>query len=369
MGAWRWQLGWLLLLTVMGVQAGGAAERQTSNVLLVTIDGLRWQELFSGADERLMDRQVGGVRDVPTLRERFWAETPDARRERLMPFFWNEVAKRGQVFGDMSRQSVARVTNGRYFSYPGYNEILSGFADERIDSNAKRPNPNVTVLEWLNRRPDFAGQVAAFTSWDVFPFILHAERSGIYVNSGWQELDVFAQESDRRQWNLLARDLPRYWAEVRYDAFTVRGAMEYLRQRRPRVLYVSLGEVDDWAHDGRYDHYLESTYRSDQFIKLLWDELQSMDEYRGQTSLVITTDHGRGDDREGWKSHGTAQAGSEFIWIAVLGPDTPATGLRFDVTVTQSQVAATVAALLGEDFATTDARIAPPLPGVVGQDP
>lgn len=54
--------------------------------------------------------------------------------------------------------------------------------------------------------------------------------------------------------------------------------------------------------------------------------------------------------------------GAEFIWVAVMGPDTPATGEREKVRVTQSQVAATIAALIGEDFTATAPKAAPPLP-------
>jgi len=355
-----------VLLVGANPDSVAAEHGSTDNIVLITIDGLRWQEFFAGADERLINREHGGVREVDEIRHRFWAASPQMRRTQLMPFFWNVVAKRGQVFGDVNANSIVRVTNGRYFSYPGYNEILSGFGDPAIDSNAKRPNRNVTVMEWLNQKPNFQGRVAAFGSWDVFPYILNRERSGIYVNAGWQDLEIFASEREMRQWNLLANSLPRYWSGVRYDAFTFRGALEYLQVKRPRVLYVALGETDDWAHDGRYDQYLDAAYRSDQYIQQLWEACQQLDDYQGKTTFVITTDHGRGDDRIGWKSHGDSIPGSEYIWIAVIGPDTKPLGQQTITNATQSQIAATVAALLGENFAATDERIAQPLPGIAG---
>jgi hypothetical protein len=55
---------------------------------------------------------------------------------------------------------------------------LCGFADPRIASNDKIPNPNVTVLEWLHNKPEFRGKVAAFGAWDTFPAIFNAERPG-----------------------------------------------------------------------------------------------------------------------------------------------------------------------------------------------
>src|SRR5687767_4713732 len=82
----------------------------------------------------------------------------------LMPFMWNTMATKGQIFGDLNASSESRLTNGLWFSYPGYNEMFAGRADPKIDTNDKIPNPNVTVLEWLHRRPVFEGRVAAFGS-------------------------------------------------------------------------------------------------------------------------------------------------------------------------------------------------------------
>ncbi len=362
----------VLLLTVLS--GGGAssapadepASRQTQNVILITYDGLRWQEVFSGCDETLLNReQGGGVRDVPALKTRFWRETPEDRREALLPFFWKTIAKQGQVFGDPAQRCRARVTNGKNFSYPGYSEILCGFADDRIDSNNKKNNPNVTVLEWLHGRPGFGGRVAAFCSWDVFPWIINAERSGIPVNAGWALFAAGPDPVRLAALNDAVRDSMRVWDNVRDDGLTFHGTVEYIKVKKPRVLYISFGETDDWAHEGRYDLVLDSTRRTDGFIERLWNLLQTMPEYAGKTSLVLTTDHGRGDTRVEWKSHGKDIPGSDQMWIAVLGPDTPAQGCRGDLDVTQSQVAATVAALLGEDYHAAAPQSGAPLSGVV----
>lgn len=349
--------------------AANPAPRKTQNVVLITYDGLRWQEVFSGCDETLLNKdQGGGVRDLVAIRSRYWRNTPDERRQVLLPFFWKTVAAEGQVFGDPQHHCRARVTNGLNFSYPGYNEILTGFADDKIDSNKKKNNHNVTVLEWLDKRPGFAGRVAAFGSWDVFPYIINAERSRIPVNAGWQTFDVGVDATRLAALNDAVRDSMRVWDNVRDDGLTFHGALEYVKAKKPRVLYISFGETDDWAHDGRYDHVLDSSRRTDGFIERLWNALQSMPEYAGKTSLVLTTDHGRGDTRVEWKNHGKDTPGSDQMWIAVLGPDTPATGCRSDLEVTQSQVAATVADLLGEDYHAAVPASGAPLPGIRARD-
>src|SRR5690554_535534 len=173
-----------VLILLVCLLSGSAIAQQTENVVLITLDGLRWQELYGGADSLLVD-DSGYVGDPEALTREFWDVDPLKRREVLMPFFWNTIASKGQLYGNRWQGNKVDCSNGMWFSYPGYNEILSGFADdERISSNAKTNNPNVTVLEFLNNQPAFKGRVAAFGSWDVFPYIINRDRSGIPVNAG-----------------------------------------------------------------------------------------------------------------------------------------------------------------------------------------
>ena len=355
--------GWLAM-TGMPATADDPDSRLTENVIYLSIDGLRFQELFTGADKRLMNADTGGVYNPDALRRRFWHEDETTRRNRLMPFFWKVVAQQGQVFGSPEANCVVLVANGKYFSYPGYQELLCGYPDDAINSNDPNPNPNKSVLEWLHDKPGFQNQVAAFTSWDLFPHILNSKRSGIYVNAGWQPID-FSESPEATMLNRVMREIPHLWEYARFDYFTIASTIEYLKVKQPRVVYVSFDETDDWAHAGRYDLYLDAANRTDDYVRQLWEFLQSSPHYQGKTSLVITTDHGRGDGREGWKNHSVELPGSERVWSAVLGPDTPALGIRSDLQLTQGQTAATVAALLGHDYASSNPRIAQPLPGII----
>ncbi len=332
------------------------------NVILVTMDGLRWQELFGGLDETILGDKANGTNDVVGINRLYAADTAEERRARLMPFFWNVVAEQGVVFGDQEAESHIRVTNGMNFSYPGYSELLCGFPDPRINSNEKTNNPNVTVLEWLHVRQAYQGRMTAFASWEVFPWIINTKRSGIPVNAGWSPLARLAPNSPETAYlDTLADEIPRYWAGVRYDVFTFSGADQFLRSKKPKVLYVSLGETDDWAHAARYDLYLDAARRGDDYIRRLWDTAQSMSEYRDHTALVMTTDHGRGDDRISWRSHGDNVEGSDRIWAAVLSP-TVDSSTDVAGNFTQAQIAATVAALLGHDYAADVEKAASSLP-------
>ena len=359
------------LILVVSIGAGRAAEpresaaavkTKTRNILLVTTDGLRWQEVFGGADPALMNKANGGVENINLLTEEFGGETPEIRRKALLPFLWNVMAKNGQLYGNANAGSEAKVTNGRNFSYPGYNEIFTGWADPSIDSNDKRQNGNVTVLEWLNGHEDFQRRIAAFGSWDRFPYILNSTRSRIRVVAGWRPLVGRGLSTEERLLSRLVAETPRIWDDCTYDTFTFHAALEYFKRQRPRVLYIGLGETDEFGHAGRYDHYLHAAHHVDTYLRILWETVQSLPDYRGTTTLILTTDHGRGDAPVEWKGHGAKVKGSERIWIGFLGPDTPPLGERTGVApVTQSQIAATLAKFLGLDYRASAPKAAPPI--------
>ena len=100
---------------------------RTENVIFLMTDGFRWQDMFAGAEEALVNKHDGGIADMASFKKRFCRDSPEARREALLPFVWGVVARHGQIYGNRWKGSEARVTNGLKFSYPGYQETLCGF--------------------------------------------------------------------------------------------------------------------------------------------------------------------------------------------------------------------------------------------------
>jgi predicted AlkP superfamily pyrophosphatase or phosphodiesterase len=254
----------------------------------------------------------------------------------------------GQLLGNRRLDSKVNVTNRMWFSYPGYNEILSGFADDaRVTSNDKIYNENETVLEFINHQPAFAGKVAAFTSWDVFPYIINDKRSGVYVSGGEVPASKLPLTDRESLLNQMMPVIPNMLPDVRLDAFTFYYGMEYLKKYKPRVMYFAFDETDDFSHHGEYAAYLNSAHHADGYLSELYTYLQSDPEYKDKTTLIITTDHGRGNGADDWKSHGEQINGADQIWMAILGPDTPALGEVKNTQHYQNQIAQTMAALLG----------------------
>jgi hypothetical protein len=255
------------------------------------------------------------------------------------------------MYGNRNLGNKVNVKNTYWFSYPGYSELLCGYADPNINSNDFPDNPNTTVLEFLNKQANFEGKVAAFTSWDAFPRILNRKRSGLMINSAYESL-IYKNMTPNANINTMQSLDPSPWPGVRRDIYTYAQTLDYIRKEFPRVLFVSFDGTDDSAHDGNYDQYLGAAHQNDALMKKLFDETVASPFYRGKTTFLITTDHGRGTAKDGkWRSHGKDTPGSDEIWFAVYGPDTAYDGeMKTQVQLYQNQLAASVAAMLGFDF-------------------
>jgi hypothetical protein len=365
--------GFLLLLSagICAAQGQNAPVLKTRNVVLIVSDGLRWQEIFTGADELLLNEKNGGIWDKEeALKAQFWRADPTERRKLLFPFLWTTVAARGQIFGNQAQGSVAKVTNGLAFSYPGYNEMLTGHPDPRINSNEFGPNPNTSVFEWLNSLPELHGKVAAYATWETFRDIFNIPRSHLPLHVGWDLPYSGPLDARQQLMNTLYQTTIHMDAEDVYNAFMQVPLLDSFATQQPRVLFVGYGETDNWAHAGRYDLVLHSAHQFDHFVEELWNKLQSLPQYRDQTTFIITCDHGRGSGPVEWKEHGVEEKGSENIWIAVMGPDTAPLGERAHVAeVHEAQIAATLAAFLGKDYPKAEPAAAAPILEVVGKHP
>jgi hypothetical protein len=353
----------LLVASVLMLLCGAAWAGKTRHVILLISDGVRWQEVFTGADPTLMnDKEGGSWTEIAVLKKRYWNDDVEARRALLFPFLWGTVATQGQIFGNQAKGSVARVTNERWISYPGYNEMLTGAADPQIRTNKFGVNPNISVFEWLNSKPAFAGKVEVWATWSKFPDIFNIARSKLPVRAGGSLVDRNDHSPRGQLFTELYDTTTPFEDEDPMDSFLHIALRERLARSDARALFVGYGDTDNWAHAGTYDKVLQAAHAFDAYAAELWQQIQAKPGWKDQTTLIIATDHGRGSGPVLWRDHGVKQPGSEYIWLAVLGPDTKALGERENVPqITQSQIAATVAEFLGEDSRAFKPAAAPSL--------
>jgi len=109
--------------------------------------------------------------------------------------------------------------------------------------------------------------------------------------------------------------VPRLYARARPGADYAHSLrlLKTFKQQRPEVLTKSglmlgLGETDDWAHAGSYAEYLNAAHLADEYLRQIWELMQSMPEYRGKTTLIVLPDHGRGMGVK-WTDHGQKVSG------------------------------------------------------------
>jgi hypothetical protein len=337
----------LIALVMLQSLAGFTQNRKTENVIIVTLDGMRWQEVFGGIDSALMVNKKYTHDSAGAAK--YWSSDALERRKKLFPFFWNTISAQGQLYGNRDIGSNVDNANPYKFSYPGYNEIFTGYPDSAVNSNDKIYNKNTSVLEFLNKQKNYKGKIAVFATWDDYPYIFNVPRSGIFVNADYDTLH-FKNDNLKLINDIQFLD-PRNTGE-RLDLLTYIAAREYVKAYKPKILYIAFDETDDYAHAGEYNHYLNSAHAEDGMIADLWKMIQLMPQYKDKTTLIVTCDHGRGDKiKDQWKSHGQDIADAGHIWIAVMGPDTPPFGeVKPTETLFQKQLAPTIAALLGLHF-------------------
>jgi len=360
--SWRLRACVTVVMCLVVGRALGVAQRQegADRVVLVTIDGARTEEVFGGVDVDVLRTTLkeGQRIEETELYRRFWAPTREERRRKLMPFVWGDfVTSLGSIAGDPEAGSVVRVRNRHWFSYPGYSEILLGEPyDDEVKSNDPIRNPHSSVLEGIRQRLDLPReQVATFASWGAFNQIVEHTEGATFVNAGPAPLVMndAMHDADVQAMNVLQREIPPPWDVTRYDAMTFRLAMKYLATVHPRVLYLAVGETDDFAHDGRYDRVLEAYARTDGYLRELWAWLQAQPDYSGRTHLLITTDHGRGHTSADWRNHNAKTPGSNEVWMAFASPRMPQRGVwRDHAPLSSSQIAATLASWMGVDWNT-----------------
>jgi len=243
-------------------------------VVLVTIDGVRWQDVYSSVDASL---GFGGG---------------------YMPVLRDLVAHDGAMLGAPGYGRMD-ASGPNFVSMPGYTEIFTGRAATCDNNDCGRP-AEATFLEELSAR---GAKVAVFSSWEkVGRAVAHATPS-FFVSAG-------RSEGDKQN------PYPG-GGEYRPDASTMSLSLAYLEEHQPDVLVVSLGDTDEYAHQGNVRGYTDALTRADAFIGRIRTSLANMGERGAQTHLFVTTDHGRA---QGFNEHGGRYPESGRVWLAAVGP-------------------------------------------------
>ncbi len=336
------------------VKQNAAKSSEAPNLIIITTDGFRWQELFKGLDQTIAQQNKFNQGDSDFIQTKYGGASDQERRLKLMPFFWSKIVNEGMIFGNRTLDNKVNVANPHSISYPGYNEIFTGYPDSSINSNSFPPNLHSNILGFLQKQSAYKNKVAVFGAWDAFNRILNERVSGIPVINAFEPITQLMNDPVSLSISQGLKDSYKPFKEAEcLDVYTHQQAFHYLQNKKPKALFISYGETDEWAHHAHYRDYLEAAHQVDAWIAQIWNWVQSTPGYKDNTYLLITTDHGRGFT-DAWTDHGGDVNGASSVWFALMGPNLQKVGKLGEQNVKaqfyQKQLAATITKLLNKPF-------------------
>lgn len=253
-------------------------------VVIVAIDGVRWQEIFQGTDEALSGADV-----VPA--------------SAIVPNLHAIANRRGAFVGVPGYGSIS-ASGPNYVSLPGYTELLGGRTSKCTDNGC----PRTSLPSLLDEASSAGAKVAAFSSWDKLDFAATSEPGRFFTSCG-------------RKGSGALDPWPGH-GSYRPDRVTAALALEYLEDEQPDVLFLGLGDTDEYAHRGDYAGYVASLRHADEVVGRIYRVLDRMGARGNTTHVIVTTDHGRAED---FRSHGPMSEAAR-VWMLASGPRIKARG-------------------------------------------
>lgn len=293
-------------LSLPSAKAGHAEPRARIQVVVVALDGVRHQDVFGGVDANLAKKY-----GVPPERVVSGAQ--------LMPHL-HELMQRGAALGAPGAGSPISASGPDFVSLPGYSEILTGSTQSGCFDNACSGTRVPSIADELASQAHGGWHAAIITSWPDIARVA-AQSSRVAVSSGRHggaTRSWFATSPAARAALGAAEDAAPWpgQGDFRRDRWTADLALAYLAEQNPNFMFVSLGEPDEFAHQGSYAGYLDALQQSDQRIGQLAAALDERARQGVRTALFVTTDHGRAD---GFRDHGREHAESARVWLVASG--------------------------------------------------
>ncbi|CAN5195118.1 hypothetical protein BH09MYX1_BH09MYX1_09070 [soil metagenome] len=260
--------------------------KPAEHVILVVIDGVKWQDVFGQTDDT--------VDAMPTLQR------------------WMNVD--GAVIGAPGVGAPMRATGPNWVSLPGYVELFTGRMSPCQANECTLPRLDTFV-------DDLQGSSAIVSSWEAIGPIVHTKGTSISAGRHYRVGTFTADTQTAIDAAKNADPYPGLW-DYRPDALTADVAIAVLRKREPQFLFVGLGETDEYAHRGEREGYVAAMRNADAFLERL-DETLRDEGLASSTAILVTTDHGRADS---FRDHGWPWPESKRVWLVAKGAGIEARG-------------------------------------------
>lgn len=265
---------------------------QTRNVFIVNIDGLRSTEGFEAEDLNL-------------------------------PFIWDSLRPLGTLYSNFYNTGVTVTNSAHSTIVTGVRQLMINGCEVWAPIRPREP----TIGECYRKSLGAPADEAAFVVGKPLVWTHPISTYPGYGNA-WAPQVVYAWPTDD-------------------DLATWDSTRAVIARNHPSLCYVLLGQVDAAGHSGDTNRYISSIRQADSLTFELWKLLRDDPQYRDSTTLIITSDHGRHDERHGgWFGHGCPCHGCRHVLFLAIGPDLKADTI-VDERADQIDIAPTVAGLLG----------------------
>lgn len=256
--------------------------------VLVTLDGVRWQDFLRGAD---------------------------GPEEPVFPCVHRLVRTRGLALRDGAACGIVRSAGAANVSLPAYREIFSG-RPTRCWSNECPATTEPTLFDELRGEGHDRGALWSIASWEGIARAVRQRAESATVLAGTSASE--APEQDAELSAILTEGAaksgyPGTSPTYRPDAHTVAAALHVLASDTWRLVHVGLGDADELAHRADRDGYLHSLAEADNAVC----RMAGLTEDGDPTLLVVVADHGRADD---FVHHGPMLVESNRSFFAAFGP-------------------------------------------------
>lgn len=268
-------------------------------MVLIIIDGARWSETFGDPDYQ------------------------------SIPHLANDLAPLGAI-------NTAFYNEAMTLSVPGHAAIVTGTWQDIPNSGKVRPSAP-TIFEYYRAAFDAPASDAVFVHGSfIEPALTYSTDPNYGENFGAQ---------------MFFSDKPT----VPYDDGMWANAKQVISDLQPHLLMISLLDPDEAGHLGQWSNYRQSIQHDDEIIWDLWQQLQADPFYAGQTTLIVTNDHGRGCGT-GWPDHGGNDECNQHVMFLAVGP-TIQPGLVTDAHRSLRDIAPTIGNILGFDTLFADGDV------------
>ena len=285
------------------------------NVIFITVDGVRWQELFHGPDGLLANGDSAPI----------------------FPYLFKTLVPEGFLFGNKDKGDPMYVANPTNVSLPGYQSMMGGVTQPCSGNGCGQIGVETFPERLVRQLGVRREQIATFASWKKIAQAVEHAPGATVSNAGMNDFtDPAGSDAELVSLNANQRRESPPWSDARFDKYTWAQAMRYLKLRHPRFLWISFDDSDEYGHRDEYANLLKVLRQYDGWLGDLDQTLRGMGDYGKNTALVITTDHGRGSGFD-WTDHNSGLPDSRFIWLYGRAPGKMPDGIKIPSLGTKGQ--------------------------------